>query len=224
MEWLIYRGEVVLVKGHFITVEGGEGAGKTTVLELLKDKLTQKGYDVLITREPGGISISEQIRQVILNPAHTEMEKRTEALLYAAARRQHLIQKVIPALEENRIVLCDRFIDSSLAYQGYARDIGIDEVLTINQFAIEDCMPSLTLFFDLTPEKGLQRIALNTERERNRLDLEELSFHHKVYEGYQLLLKRFPKRIKRVNADQEVDNVSALAFEYIISYLSEEDE
>lgn len=224
MNWFIYRGEVVLVKGHFITVEGGEGAGKTTVLELLKKKLTQAGYDVLITREPGGIPISEQIRQVILNPEHTEMEMRTEALLYAAARRQHLIQKVIPALKEQRIVLCDRFIDSSLAYQGYARNIGIDEVLSINEFAIEDCMPTLTLFFDLAPEKGLQRIALNTDREKNRLDLEELSFHHKVYEGYQLLLKRFPERMKIVDADQEVDNVSAQAFQYIISYLSKEDE
>src|SRR5690625_85655 len=165
MEWLIYRGEVVLVKGHFITVEGGEGAGKTTVLKLLKDKLTQKGYDVLITREPGGISISEQIRQVILNPAHTEMEKRTEALLYAAARRQHLIQKVKPALQAGKIVLCDRFIDSSLAYQGYARGIGMDEVLTMNQFAIDDFMPSLTLYFDIEPEKGLKRITQNNERE-----------------------------------------------------------
>src|SRR5690625_635260 len=185
MEWLIYRGEVVLVKGHFITVEGGEGAGKTTVLKLLKDKLTQKGYDVLITREPGGISISEQIRQVILDPSHLEMEKRTEALLYAAARRQHLIQKVIPALEKGKIILCDRFIDSSLAYQGYAREIGIEEVLSINQFAIEGCMPSLTLYFDILPEIGLKRIASNSNREQNRLDLESLEFHQKVYKGYQ---------------------------------------
>lgn len=210
------------MEGYFITVEGGEGAGKTTVLELLKDKLMAAGYDILITREPGGISISEQIRQVILNPEHTEMEKRTEALLYAAARRQHLIQKIIPALKAGKVVLCDRFVDSSLAYQGYARDIGIDEVFSINQFAIEDQMPSLTLFFDIPPEKGLERIALNSAREKNRLDLEEITFHERVYEGYQILMKRFPDRIKKVNADQAVDVVSASAFQYIISHLREE--
>lgn len=210
------------VDGCFITVEGGEGAGKTTVLELLKDRLTTSGYDVLLTREPGGIAISEQIRQVILNPTHTEMEKRTEALLYAAARRQHLIQKVIPALEAGKVVLCDRFIDSSLAYQGYARDIGMDEVFSINQFAIESQMPSLTLLFDITPAKGLERIALNSEREKNRLDLEDITFHEKVYEGYQKLLKRFPERMKRVDADQALETVTAEAFQYIISHIREE--
>jgi len=212
------------VKGHFITFEGGEGAGKTTVLEQLKKQLVKAGYDVLVTREPGGILISEKIREVILDPAHTEMEERTEALLYAAARRQHLIQKVMPALKANKIVLCDRFIDSSLAYQGYARGIGMDEVYAINEFAIENCMPSLTLFFDIAPEKGLRRINANNEREKNRLDLEELSFHHKVYDGYQQLLAKFPHRIKKVDADQEVDNVSAIAFQYITSYLNKEGE
>lgn len=212
------------MKGHFITFEGGEGAGKTTVLEQLKKQLVKAGYDVLVTREPGGILISEKIREVILDPAHTEMEERTEALLYAAARRQHLIQKVMPALKANKIVLCDRFIDSSLAYQGYARGIGMDEVYAINEFAIENCMPSLTLFFDIAPEKGLRRINANNEREKNRLDLEELSFHHKVYDGYQQLLAKFPHRIKKVDADQEVDTVSAIAFQYITSYLNKEGE
>lgn len=208
--------------GYFITVEGGEGAGKTTVLEFLKKSLIAEGFDVLITREPGGIAISEEIRQVILNPTHTEMEERTEVLLYAAARRQHLVQKVIPALRAGKVVLCDRFIDSSLAYQGYARDVGIDEVLHINQFAIEHWMPSLTIFFDISPRKGLQRIALNADREKNRLDLEKLSFHEKVYEGYHLLLERFPERMKKVDADQAVQAVVADAFKYIISHLREE--
>src|SRR5699024_11114201 len=116
--------------------------------------------------------ISEEIRQIILNPLHTQMEERTEALLYAAARRQHLVEKVMPALQRGEIVLCDRFIDSSLAYQGYARKIGIDEILTINAFAIEGCMPTMTLYFDITPEEGLQRIAVDEVREQNRLDLE----------------------------------------------------
>lgn len=211
------------MQGHFITFEGGEGAGKTSVIELVKERLTALGHSVLVTREPGGIRIAEKIREVILNPEHTEMEERTEALLYAAARRQHLTQKVIPALEQNQIVLCDRFIDSSLAYQGYARGIGMDEVYNINQFAIADCMPTLTLFFDIAPEKGLQRIHNNMAREKNRLDLETLSFHQKVYEGYQLLLEQYPNRIQRVNADQSLDDVVEATCHYIISHLKKED-
>lgn len=207
------------MKGFFISFEGVEGAGKTTVLEKLVGRLTGMNYDVLLTREPGGIIISEKIRDIILDKDHVEMEKRTEALLYAAARRQHLVQKIIPALEEGKIVLCDRFIDSSLAYQGYAREIGIDNVLKINDFAIEGFMPSLTLYFDIEPEKGLKRISSNKDRERNRLDLETLEFHRKVYEGYQLLLKKFPDRIKKVNADQHVGAVTENALRLIISHI-----
>lgn len=212
------------MKGYFITLEGGEGAGKTTVLTQLNKELTAKGFEVLLTREPGGIRISEQIRNVILDPAHTEMDGRTEALLYAAARRQHLIEKVIPALAEGKIVLCDRFIDSSLAYQGYARGIGMEEVLTINQFAIAGCMPSLTLFFDIAPEKGLARIALNKEREKNRLDLEEIEFHQKVYKGYQILLEKFPERLKRINAEQNIELVTHEALQLIKNHLTERKE
>lgn len=207
------------MKGFFISFEGVEGAGKTTVLEKLVGRLTGMNYDVLLTREPGGIIISEKIRDIILDKDHVEMEKRTEALLYAAARRQHLVQKIIPALEEGKIVLCDRFIDSSLAYQGYAREIGIDNVLKINDFAIEGFMPSLTLYFDIEPEKGLKRISSNKDRERNRLDLETLEFHRKVYEGYQLLLKKFPDRIKKVNADQHVGAVTEDALRLIIPHV-----
>lgn len=207
------------VKGFFITIEGVEGAGKTTVLEKVLKRLTELNYDVLLTREPGGIKISEKIRDIILDNEHAEMEKRTEALLYAAARRQHLVQKIIPALEAGKIVLCDRFIDSSLAYQGFAREIGIDNVLKINEFAIEGFMPSLTLYFDIEPEKGLNRIKQNKEREQNRLDLETLEFHRKVYEGYQLLLEKFPERIKKVDADQPVSQVTEETLRLIISHV-----
>jgi len=186
--------------GTFITFEGPEGAGKTTVISKIYDLLKAEGRQVILTREPGGIQIAEKIRTVILDTKNTEMDAKTEALLYAAARRQHLVEKVIPALQDGSIILCDRFIDSSLAYQGYARGLGIDNVLQINQFAIGETMPDLTVFFDINPEEGLARIAQNNNRELNRLDKENISFHEKVYEGYQELLKRYPNRIVKTNA------------------------
>ncbi|GGM36849.1 thymidylate kinase [Paraliobacillus quinghaiensis] len=195
------------MSGYFVTFEGGEGAGKTSVLQKVSSRLKQAGYDVVTTREPGGIEIAEKIRNIILDPAHTAMDARTEALLYAAARRQHLVEKVFPALESNKIVLCDRFIDSSLAYQGYARGLGIEEVYQMNQFAIDQAMPDVTLFFDIKPEDGLKRIAANQNREQNRLDLEKLSFHEEVYQAYQLLINRFPDRIKCVDATPVLEEV-----------------
>jgi dTMP kinase len=191
----------------FITFEGPEGAGKTTILSKIVERLDEQNIDVLATREPGGIEIAEKIREVILNPAHTAMDERTEALLYAAARSQHFFEKVEPAIKEGKLVLCDRFIDSSLAYQGYARGIGIDEVLSINEFAIGKRMPDLTILFDLNPAVGLARIYAHNEREVNRLDVESLSFHEKVREGYHEVVKRYPNRIKVVNADQPVEKV-----------------
>lgn len=192
---------------NFISFEGGEGSGKSTVLKLLSDVLKDKGLNVICTREPGGIEIAEQIRNVILDKANVTMDAKTEALLYAAARRQHLVEKVEPALEQGSIVLCDRFIDSSLAYQGYARGLGIDEIYTINEFAIGDSMPSLTLYLDVKPEIGLARIEKDGAREINRLDLESLEFHSKVREGYQKLVKQFPERIKVINAENGIEQV-----------------
>lgn len=195
------------MSGLFITVEGPEGAGKTTVLNKLGSELEKKGLNIVMTREPGGIRIAEQIRKVILDKENTEMDPRTEALLYAAARRQHLIEKVIPALEEGATVLCDRFIDSSLAYQGVARELGIEEVYAINQFAIQDVMPDLTIYFDVDVEIGLKRIEENKGREVNRLDLEKMDFHLKVRDGFRELLGRFPNRIYEVDASRSLDCV-----------------
>jgi dTMP kinase len=189
--------------GTFITFEGPEGAGKTTIINMVARQLD----NVLVTREPGGIDIAEQIRRVILDKGNTAMDPRTEALLYAAARRQHLIEKVKPALAEGKVVLCDRFVDSSLAYQGYARGLGIDEVWMINQFAIEDLMPVLTIYFDIVPELGLTRINQNKGREINRLDLENLEFHQKVSAGYHHLIQRFPNRIVSIDASGTVEEV-----------------
>lgn len=193
------------MSGLFITLEGGEGAGKTTVAYSVIEKLSSVGIKAIYTREPGGIKIAEKIREIILDPNHTEMDCRTEALLYAAARRQHLVEKVRPAMENGYVVLCDRFVDSSIVYQGYARGIGMDEVREINQFAIEGFMPDLTIFFDIKPELGLARIAANDSREVNRLDLEGLAFHELVYEGYKKQAKMNPERIVSVDATKSVE-------------------
>jgi dTMP kinase len=194
-------------RGIFITMEGPEGAGKTTITQMLGKALQQEGYQVLLTREPGGVPISEQIREVILNKDNTAMDSRTEALLYAAARRQHLVEVVMPELERGGIVLCDRFIDSSLAYQGHARGLDMEEVYNINKFAIGDMMPDATLFFDIDPEEGLRRIQSNGEREVNRLDLEALDFHKKVCEGYQFIINRWKDRFIIVDAGRTIDEV-----------------
>ncbi|MFX0549641.1 dTMP kinase [Hathewaya histolytica] len=193
-------------KGVFITLEGGEGVGKTTQIKNIEEYFKQNNISYISTREPGGIKISEKIREIILDKSNTDMDERTEALLYAAARRQHLADKVIPALKEGRIVICDRFIDSSLAYQGFARGIGMKEVLAINEFAIEECMPDLTIYLDIEPVKGIQRVK-NRKGEINRLDLESLSFHEKVREGYLKLLEVYPNRIKKISAEGTEEEV-----------------
>ncbi|AEB77143.1 thymidylate kinase [Clostridium botulinum] len=202
-------------KGVFITLEGPDGSGKTTIVKMIEKYLKENNVDYISTREPGGINISEQIREIILDTKNTEMDARTEALLYVASRRQHLAERVIPALKLGKIVICDRFIDSSLAYQGYARGIGIDEVMSINEFAIDGYMPNLTLYLDIEPEIGLKRISQNHKREVNRLDLEKLDFHKKVREGYFKVLEKYPNRIKKINANQPIDKV----FEDVKNYL-----
>ena len=207
---------------YLITLEGVEGSGKSTLIQYLKEFIESIGKKVIVTREPGGIEISEQIRSVILDTENTKMDGRTEALLYAAARRQHLVERIIPALKEGNVVLCDRFIDSSLAYQGYARGLGIDEVLSINEFAIGGFMPNLTLYLDLDPQIGLSRIHKNKGREVNRLDLEEISFHLKVREGYEEVIKRFPDRIVRVDANQELDKVLSDTKQILLEKLKSE--
>jgi len=198
----------MIYNGFFITIEGPEGAGKTTVMKDVAEALQSEGYEIVSTREPGGIRISERIREVILDNELIEMDARTEALLYAAARRQHLVEKIEPALSEGKIVLCDRFVDASLAYQGHARGLGIDEVLSINEFAIGNLMPDLTLLFDVDPQIGLSRIAQHDNRELNRLDVESLGFHKAVREGYQEVIKRYPNRIHVIDASKSQEEVT----------------
>ena len=195
------------MSGIFITFEGGEGSGKTTIASLVEKKLKQEGYKVILTREPGGVEIAEKIRDIIVDPKNIKIDRKTEALLYAASRRQHLVEKVIPALENDYIVICDRFIDSSLVYQGLARGIGIDEVYEMNLFATENILPKRTLFFDIKPEDGLKRVYANKDREINRLDLEKIDFHQKVYEGYLSLCDKYSKRIVKIDASQDIEGV-----------------
>lgn len=194
-------------KGLFITFEGCDGCGKTTAIKKTDERLNALNIDHIITREPGGSRIAEDIRKIILDKRNSEEDSRTEALLYAASRRQHLVEKVIPALNEGRLVICDRYLDSSLAYQGYARGIGIDAVMSINAFAIENTMPDLTLFLDLPPEEGLRRIN-SRKRESDRLDQEKETFHKKVYEGYQIVNRMFKDRIVKIDASKSPDEVA----------------
>lgn len=190
-----------------VSLEGGEGSGKTTLLALLKDHFETRGLDVMITREPGGVRIAEKIREIILDVEHTEMDVRTEALLYAAARRQHLTQKVLPELGRKDLVLFDRFVDSSVVYQGYVRGIGMDEVYELNRFATEDFLPDLTIYLDIDPAEGLKRVYGDSGREINRLDLEAAEFHVKVRQGYRILLSEHAQRIVEVDASRPVDAV-----------------
>ena len=173
----------------FITLEGPEGSGKTTAVKTAVQKLQELGYEIVQTREPGGTPIAEQIRNVILDKANTAMDPRTEALLYAASRRQHLVEKVWPAIKEGKIVICDRYLDSSLAYQGFGRQIGMQEVLDINLFAIDNTYPDMTIYLDVDEQVGLDR--LKDRAFKDRLDQESIDFHHRVKDGYQ---KKFFKK------------------------------
>ena len=203
----------------FITFEGGEGCGKSTVLVQVNERLIEEGYQTITTREPGGTPIAEQIRNVILDKGNTKMDPRTEALLYAASRRQHLVEKIWPALKEGKLILCDRYLDSSLAYQGGARNLGIENVLDVNRFATEDTYPDLTLLFDLEPELGLKRIAANASREVNRLDLEKLDFHAEVRQTFLKLAKRFPDRFVIIDASKTLEEVCDNVYQVIKSKL-----
>ncbi|MBP3852570.1 MAG: dTMP kinase [Erysipelotrichaceae bacterium] len=206
-------------KGVFITFEGNDGAGKTTVcLQVLK-RLKQEGHEVIYTREPGGSRIAETIRNILLDVDNKELTARTEALLYAASRSQHLQEIVIPALQAGKIVLCDRYVDSSLAYQGVARDLGIEDVWKINEFAIDGYMPQKTLFFAVSIETGQKR--MNIRGDKNRLDLEQDSFHQKVRRGYEALIKMYPERIQVIDAEPALDVVVQAAYDVVKKVIEE---
>ncbi|MBB6451506.1 dTMP kinase [Geomicrobium halophilum] len=201
-------------RGTFVTFEGGEGAGKSTVVPKIAKDLEEKGYETLVSREPGGVASAEQIRAILLGDQEQILDEYTEVLLFAAARRQHLVEKIIPALEAGKVVLCDRYLDSSLAYQGYASGVDMEQVKMINMFAVQHWLPERTIFLDLPVEIGLSRITKNA-REENRLDQAGIDFHERVREGYQLLAKEDPERYRIVQANQSMEQVEKAVLQYI---------
>lgn len=196
------------MKGYFVSFEGPDGAGKSTVL---KEVLTEIGPKLktqyLVTREPGGSKIAEKIRDIILDPANDKMDAKTEALLYAASRSQHVEEIIRPALQAGKVVFSDRFVDSSLAYQGNGRDLGIEEVKQINDFATGELDPDLTFFLDVAPEIGLERIEKLRPGQEDRLEQENLAFHKKVYAGFLKVKDMYPERFVTIDATQNLEQV-----------------
>jgi len=191
------------MKGYFITLEGPDGSGKSTITKLLTSYLKDAGYDVVTTREPGGTQISEKIRKIILDNDNTKMSYIAEALLYAASRAQHVHEKILPALKDGSIVICERFVHSSLVYQGIGRGLGIEKIKEINDFAIQGLTPDITLFFDVDPQRALDR---KTQRNKgDRLEREDITFHKNVYEGYLKLKDMFTDQIKVIDAGKGIE-------------------
>ncbi len=196
-------------RGLFITIEGPDGAGKSTQIDFLKKYFETTELSVVFTREPGGTSISEDIRAIILNKDNKEMSPMTEALLYAASRAQLVSEYIKPHIENGDIVICDRFVDSSIAYQGYGRNMG-ESVKIINGFAIDGIMPDMTILMKVKSESGMKRIEQSFvgDRQKDRLESESISFHQRVYDGYLELEKEFPDRIVGIDATQPIEKVS----------------
>ena len=205
--------------GLFITFEGVDGSGKTTVSKAVYDKLKKDNIDCIYTREPGGIEIAEKIRDLILDPQNTMMDPKTEALLYAASRRQHLVENVIPALNKGKLVICDRFVDSSLAYQGFGRNLGFNDIKKINEFAIEGLYPKATIFLDLNEEEGLKRISNRVFKDR--LDQESLEFHNQVALGYKFVKDAFKERMVVIDASQSLEEVINEAYNKILNIIND---
>ncbi len=202
-------------KGLFISFEGGDGSGKTTQIGLLHDYLTGKGIDVITLREPGGVVISEKIRDIILDKQYTDMDPVTEMLLYAASRSQLVSQVLKPALNKGISVICDRYVDSSYVYQGFARGLGISDVKAVNDIAAGQLIPDITFFMDINPDTALKR-RLDASQP-DRLEMEDISFHRKVYEGYLKISGLYPERVKRIDRSGGIENT----FSQIKGYVDE---
>ncbi|WP_226537573.1 dTMP kinase [Fictibacillus halophilus] len=198
------------MKGLFITLEGPDGSGKTTQVAKIAEYLTENKIDFIQTREPGGTRISDKIRSLILDPEHKEMNDLTEVLLYAASRAQHVHEKILPALESGKVVLCDRFVDASLAYQGFGLGVGEEPVLQVNRIATGGLVPDRSYFIDVSPEVGRERMkARYGTASLDRIEQKDLSYHERVREGFQYIFANQEKRIHRVNGEQDPETVFA---------------
>lgn len=193
------------MKGMFITVEGPDGSGKTTQLQLLVRSLTEKGYEVVVTREPGGTKVGNSIREVLLSPEHDEMTPRVEMMLYAASRAQNVDQVIRPALNRGAIVVCDRFVDASIAYQGYGLQYDLTHILSLNEWATAGITPDLTFLFDLTPDQASRR--MKDRGQLDRIESRDEAFHQRVYDGFQKLLEQHPKRMVRIDANATIEMI-----------------
>lgn len=207
-------------KGLFITLEGPDGSGKSTVAKLLHEYIDGLGILNAFTREPGGTAIGEDIREILLDNDNYEMTSRTEALLYAAARAQHAEEKIQPLLDNDYIVLSDRYVLSSLAYQGHSRGLGIETIMEINEFAMGDTYPDLVLFFDVDPEIALSRKYIN--REGDRLENEGKEFHNKTYEGYEKAIEKYSKNIVKIDANGTVEETLKNCIDVVMEHLKKE--
>lgn len=198
------------MKGLFITLEGGDGAGKSTQIRNIERFFTEKGLIVVHTREPGGTNIGEKLREILLDSNNTEMSAETEMLIYAAARAQHVREFVIPALERGEIVICDRFVDSSIAYQAYGRELG-EMVAEVNSYATGGLKPDITFWLDIDPQAGKARAA--KAGELDRLEREKMDFHYRVYDGYRKIAEQEPDRVRRIDAADSVENICSHIYE-----------
>jgi dTMP kinase len=192
-------------RGLLITVEGTDGSGKSTQIDLMKDYIQSKGFDVVLTREPGGTKISEKIRAIILDPENREMGAVTEMLLYASARAQLVSEIIKPAIESGKVVICDRFVDSSYVYQGFGRGVDLDMIKNVNIGAVDGIAPDATFFFDVNPEIALKRRISSTGADR--IEKEKMEFHLRVYSGYKKLAMLYPQRIKTIDGSKGVEEV-----------------
>ena len=207
------------MKGKFITVEGSDGSGKTTFINSVTEYLIKKGYKVITTREPGGTVFSEKVRELLFDSSN-EIDAKTESLLFCVSRRDHIIKKIIPYVEEGYIVICDRFVDSSIAYQSYGRGLNKQDIIDINKYTTDGLEPDLTLYFNVDVEIGLSRT--KGRGENNRMDNESLKFYKDVIRGYDELSNDYKERIKVIDANQDYEKVEKDAFKILEGFLNNE--
>lgn len=205
------------MKGLFIVIEGPDACGKTTQIEKLKNYLSENQKEVILTREPGGTEISEKIRKLILDPKNENMKDETEALLYAASRAQHYLEKIKPAVESGKVVICDRFVHSSLVYQGYARKLGIQKVKEINDFALNEYSPDVILYFDIDYDEAQERLI--SRGNLDRLEKASEEFHRDIYRGYKKVFKEVSQNVEVIDARKNIEEVFNVVKKVIIGYL-----